>query len=182
MFQFSKFILSVALISPLLFTESSAARTLVSPFSNEYSTGTKKKADLPNLKTWQEIPPEADLQKMIKQSLLDFNDAIQKEDFDDFRLKSSTFFQGQFDNASCKEVFGSFIRQKEAVGKVFEEFKKLKAKHSTTPEIQSVKGYQVLRLIGAYATAVSFTYDLKYVFQKNQWKLLKIEVHLESTP
>src|SRR5688572_4145925 len=56
-----------------------------------------------------EIPSSDEMQEMVKKTLLDFNDGLQKEDFTDFHGKLSKFWQKQTSPEKLKTSFQGFI-------------------------------------------------------------------------
>lgn len=110
---------------------------------------------------------------MARQSLLDFDAAVQAKDFSAFHDTLATPFQEQFDADALKTTFQKFIDNRvsiEGVGKVSPTF-------SPEPALNS-QGLLVLE--GSYPTQPSVVwFRLKYLKEDGAWKLMGINVELK---
>ncbi|MGI8642127.1 MAG: hypothetical protein ACR2MG_19525 [Pyrinomonadaceae bacterium] len=124
-----------------------------------------------------EIPSDDELQEMAKTTLLDFNDAIQKEDFSDFYSNISAAWQKQVTPEKLKGTFKPFIDKKVNI----ENIDSRDAEFTDTPVIEKELGYKTLKLKGRYETSPLPTkFELNYILEKKEWKLSKIVV--DTTP
>ena len=119
------------------------------------------------------LPTDDQLQAMTKETVLDFNDAVKKEDFSTFWGNISKPFQKQASPEKFKEVFKDFIEQRVD----FSEIKDLKANFSPAPETGSQMGYKTLSMKGTYNTTPRTTkFDLQYIAEGKEWKLISIRL------
>lgn len=124
-----------------------------------------------------EIPSEEELQEMSQKTLLDFNDAIEQEDFTDFFQTISKLWQRQSSPAKLKDTFQMFIDKKVNIGSIQTK----EAEFTSKPRIDDSKGFKELIVEGRYATSPYPTkFQLKYTPQGKDWKLTGISV--DTTP
>jgi hypothetical protein len=117
------------------------------------------------------IPPEDQLRRLARKTLLDFNRGVARGDFTDFHATLSRPFQEQKTPAELKELFRGFLGKQidlsgiDEVDPVFD-----------APELDP-EG--VLKLSGFYPAKPSrVAFQLKYVYERPSWKLLGIHVAL----
>jgi hypothetical protein len=120
-----------------------------------------------------EMPDDVELQSLAKTTLLDFNSAVQAEDFSSFHGSASSYFQEQFPIAKLEQTFAPFVEKKVDIGKISGMQARLK------PSMEEQNGIQVLNVTGSYPTAPTTSFDLKYVQEDVDWKLLSINVRVK---
>jgi hypothetical protein len=119
------------------------------------------------------MPSDGEIQYLVRETMLSFNDALQKEDFSDFYSGVSKQWQKQTTADSMKATFQSFIDGDASFGEI----------SSMTAEIQKKNtrkqsGFNVLDVKGKYDTSpIDTTFDLSYVAEGSEWKLFKIQVY-----
>lgn len=148
-----------------------ASNTASNSASNTASTPrtTSDKADASTGK----LPTDEQLQNLARTTILDFNDAIQKEDFTDFRETVSKPFQKQASAEKFKEGFKDFITARVN----FREVQDLDATFSETPKVGRQSGYKTLEIKGVYDTSPRNTkFELQYIAEGSDWKLIMIRV------
>ena len=122
----------------------------------------------------KEIPTDAEMQDIVKNTLMDFNDALQDADFTEFYGKISKAWQKQTDPAKLKQGFKTFIDGRTDLT----EIKPMKATFTTQPEIIKKIGYDMLNVKGEYPTpGLKTTFELQYVPEGKDWKLALIRVY-----
>lgn len=120
-----------------------------------------------------EMPDDEELQYMVKGTLLDFNDAIQTEDFTEFYSHICKPWQKQTTPEKLKTSFKRFIDADISIASI----DPLDAVFSTEPEIGRELGYRTLKLKGQYRTSPMLTqFELNYIPEGKEWKLSKIVV------
>jgi hypothetical protein len=120
-----------------------------------------------------EIPEGDELQEMVQTTLVEFNDAIQADDFTDFFQSISKLWQRQSSPAKLKETFQVFIDRKIDIGSV----SKMQADFTSKPRVDDSKGFKELILEGRYNTSPNPTrFELKYTPEGKNWKLTGISV------
>jgi hypothetical protein len=146
-------------------TPSSTATATPSPSATkEY-----KKADASK----NEIPSDDELQDMVKKTLLDFNKALQDEDFTDFHKTIAKRWQDQITPEKFKSSFQGFIDKNVDIGNIKSET----ASFDEDAKIDRSRGLKELTVKGKYDTSpLPCKFELKYVPEGKEWKLYGIEV------
>lgn len=120
-----------------------------------------------------EIPTGDELQEMSQKTLIDFNDAIEQEDFTDFFQTISKLWQRQGSPAKLKETFQPFIDKKVNIGGI----RAMEARFTSKPRVDDSKGFKELIVEGRYDTSPFPTkFELKFTPQGRDWKLTGISV------
>ena len=115
-------------------------------------------------------PAEAELRKLVRQTLLDFNDAVQTKDFTAFHAKASTPLKQQVTPEKLRTAFQAFIDRRVNIGGL----KDLEAKFAGEPKVD---GEGVLTVKGEYPTRpVRTAFRVKYFQEKGEWKVLGVNV------
>lgn len=128
-----------------------------------------KKADASK----SEIPSDDELQDMVKKTLLDFNQALQDEDFTDFHKTIAKKWQDQISAAKFKESFQGFIDKDVDIGNIKNET----ASFDKDAFIDRSRGMKELTAEGKYNTSpLPCKFKLKYIPEGKEWKLYGIEV------
>lgn len=126
----------------------------------------------PDASTGQ-VPSDDQLQEMARETVLDFNDAIQSGDFTQFHANVSKPFQKEASPERFKEVFQAFIDAKPD----FSEIRSQTADFTDTPVVEREIGYKTLKLNGTYPTTPRNTkFELKYIPEGKEWKLISIRI------
>jgi len=121
-----------------------------------------------------EVPAPRVLEGLVLESLLLFNDAIQKCSFRDFYAKVSLTWQNQLTEGQLKRAFQPFIDTKVNLDGI----RKLTPNFSTPPAINSDG---MLVLVGYYDTKPSHTYfTLRFSYELPRWKLSGLEIQLRD--
>jgi hypothetical protein len=117
-------------------------------------------------------PTEAEVQTLVKATMTDFADAIEKEDFKAFREKASKEFRDQVPEDQIKTNFKAIIDNKATIVPMLRDAIKNNATFSPAPAVREEKGYSLLTANGSF-DEIKFTSE--YVYQDGKWKLLKIQ-------
>lgn len=124
-----------------------------------------------------EIPSDAELQEIVKTTLLDFNDAVTDADFTTFYGNISKLWQRQTSPAKLEDTFKVFINGKNN----FTAIRNKEAEFSSNPKVEDSKGFKELVLDGKYdTTPLPTKFTLKYTPERKEWKLTGIIV--DTTP
>lgn len=150
------------------------------PFGNtsdNRSTSTSPSTDRADEKkpsaTGGKTPSDGEAQYLVRETLLEFNDAIQAADFTAFHSTISKQWQKQVTPASLKGSFQSFIDGRADFGTIKDMTADIEKK-----ETRKQSGYNVLDVEGEYPTSqIATTFKLSYVAEGSEWKLFKIEVY-----
>lgn len=121
-----------------------------------------------------EVPVEAEMQDIVKKTMLDFNDALQQEDFTDFHGSVAKLWQKQTTPDKMKTNFQNFIDGDADFGNI----RSMKAEFTKSGDITRALGVKTLEVEGSYPTSPNATeFKLKYIAEKKEWKLVGIEVY-----
>lgn len=132
----------------------------------------------PDASTGQ-VPSDAQLQEMTRTTILDFNDAIKSGDFSNFHRTVSKPFQKQASPEKMADAFKAFTEAKID----FSEVETLPATYSPPASIKRTSGVKHLQATGFYETTPrKMKFDLKYVPEGKDWKLIAIEVNTKDEP
>ncbi|MFL6530903.1 MAG: hypothetical protein ACJ8KX_10575 [Chthoniobacterales bacterium] len=122
------------------------------------------------------LPQEGEIKTLVRDSLLAFNDAVQEKSFARFYKQIATVWQGQTSPEKLEKLFESFIEQEVNIAPLA----KLEPDFDKPPAIDSDG---VLRLEGSYATTPSAVrFNLGYIFEAPDWRLIKINVKVGKPP
>lgn len=122
----------------------------------------------------KEVPSETEAQEMAKATLLEFNKAIEQEDFTDFHDTISKTWQKEITPQKFNEAFAEFIEKKVDISDISSE----DAEFSPSPAVNKEQGFDMLTLNGEYATSPKTKFELKYIPEGKEWKLSRIRVVL----
>lgn len=125
------------------------------------------------------VPPDAELQSLVKETTADFANAIETEDFAKLYAKSSSDFRSTYTVDQAKNAFSTFIDKKDAVLPSLKNASGSSATFSKVPSIRSEKSLNILVVEGQFASKpypVKFEYE--YVWRDGGWKMLKLVVNM----
>ncbi len=125
------------------------------------------------------VPPDAELQALIKETTADFANAIDTEDFTRLHSNASSDFQATYTPAQAKNAFSTFIDKKQAVLPSLRNASSSTASFSKVPSIREEKGLNILVAEGEFDSKpypVKFQYE--YVWRDGGWKMLKLFVNM----
>jgi hypothetical protein len=105
--------------------------------------------------------------------LLDFNSAVQSGSFDSFHSSASSYFQDQFTTARLEQQFGEFVRRKIDISDIASKQAAIK------PSFEDQNGIKVLNANGSYPTNPVVDFELQYIQEDIEWKLLSINVRIK---
>lgn len=153
--------------------ESNTTTTSNTTTSNSNTTAPPQKADA----STGQVPTDAQAQELARTTVLDFNRAIQSGDFTDFHKTLSKPFQKQASVAKLEDAFKEFVEQKID----FSEIRTMPAYVGPAPSVETISGVKHLLLKGAYSTSGRPTrFDLKYIPEGKDWKLISIEINTKD--
>src|SRR5690606_101168 len=120
-----------------------------------------------------DVPSEREVERLVKTTLLDFNDAVQKGDFTDFHTKISKFWKRTASPEKFNQSFSEFIEKRVDISSI----KGKTAVFSPEPSVSRKSGYKVLSAKGRYITSPLPTrFELEYINEGGAWKLVSIRV------
>ena len=120
-----------------------------------------------------EIPSDDELQVIVKKTLLDFNDALQDEDFTDFHGTISKYWAKQVTPEKFKSSFQNLIDG----GADLSPIKNMSADFKRAGEIEREGSLRKLMVEGSYDTSgIKTEFELQYIPESKDWKLFGIQV------
>lgn len=123
--------------------------------------------------TGGKTPTDGETQYLVRETMLEFNDAIQAADFTAFHSTISKQWQKQTTPAAMKGSFQSFIDGQADFGAIKDMTADIEKK-----ETRKQSGFNVLDVEGEYPTSsIPTTFKLSYVAEGSEWKLFKLEVY-----
>ncbi len=125
-------------------------------------------------------PTEAEAQTLVKNTLSEFADAVDKGDFAAFKANTAKEFQSQYTDEQMKTSFKIFTDQKEAVVPILRDAAKKNITFSPAQSVKDENGYSVLVAGGTIdSEPQGVKVSNEYVYQDGKWKLLKVGVVLQ---
>lgn len=129
---------------------------------------------VPFLENTGTIPSEAEAKKLMLDSLLSFNKAIQAKNFDNFYTQIAKVWQEQTTSAKLKEIFQTFIKAEADISPIA----KVEPVFDAKPAINSDN---FLALKGHYPTKPNTVFfDLTYFYEDGAWKLVGLDLDLKE--
>lgn len=120
------------------------------------------------------LPSDAELQKLARTSLLDFNRSVQSGDFKAFYGTLADRWKRETTPQKLEEAFADFVEKKIDLAPIAKE----KAAFTGEPAV-GANGNLVLE--GYYPTKpLKVTFTLKYTYEGQAWKLIGISVKTEE--
>ena len=121
------------------------------------------------------MPPDAELQSLVKKTTSDFADAIEKRDFTTFHSTVSSDLQKEVSADKFKTAFAAFIEKKEFLVPLLKQASKTAASFSPAPVLRTENGTPVVDMNGTFPTEPAISFQLTYEHETSgQWKLLKL--------
>jgi hypothetical protein len=118
------------------------------------------------------LPPRAECERLARESLLQFNDAVKAKDFTGFHKTISQLWQGQITPAELLDAFRSFVDQDIDISPI----RNAEPVFEPAPKIDSDG---VLTLEGNYPLRPNkVIFRLKYVNESGAWKLLGAKINV----
>jgi hypothetical protein len=122
-------------------------------------------------------PTSEDLQKLVKATIADFTEALEKDDFEGLRRKTSDAFQQKYKAEEIKTSFGNFATKKELSIPLFQEAQKTQAEFVQKPEMRKVGEEYVIETKGKFPTkSPDLNFHFEYVREDGKWKLVKFNI------
>lgn len=128
--------------------------------------------DLLTFKSSPPVPASADLERMVAETLLRFNQAVGAKDFTDFYSTLSEVWKKETTPQRLRQLFQEFIDKNIDIGSIKD------VKPSVAPPA-TVNNKGTLVIAGHYATPPSqVRFELEYAHERGDWKLSSIAVNV----
>lgn len=120
-----------------------------------------------------DVPSEREMERLVKRTLLDFNDAVQKGDFTDFHSKISNVWKKTSTPEKFNQGFSEFIQKDIDISNIEGKI----ASFDPQPTVKRKSGYKVLEAKGKYDTSpLPVRFENEYIQEGGDWKLISIRV------
>lgn len=120
------------------------------------------------------VPSEAEAKRLALDSLLGFNKALRSKSFDSFYAQTAKLWQAETTPAKLKEIFQPFIAQDVNISGIADVEPAFDSKPAVNDD-------SLLVLKGSYpAKPNQVLFELKYVYEEGDWKLVGINVNLKK--
>jgi hypothetical protein len=116
---------------------------------------------------------------MVKSTLQEFTSAVDSEDFSDFRSACANDFKRTYTTDEVNKGFQSFTDNKSRIVPILQEIDELDLKFDEAPAVLKKQGNSFVNLKGTFPSSTTTYFDLEYVKEGGNWKLLKIEVRVK---
>lgn len=126
-----------------------------------------------------EVPSKQKVESLVKETMSDFADAVEKRDFSDLYEKASIDFQNTYTVEEMEKAFKSYTDQRSLVVPILRKAANTDAKFTSDPVIRREKGLSILVAEGEFPTKpYKVRYDYEYVRRDGEWKLLKLVINI----
>lgn len=127
-----------------------------------------------------DMPSESTSQSLVKTSISDLADAVDKNDFKAFREKASKDFQSTISEDKLKSTFASFVEKKDVIVPILRDAASKDPAFSPAPSMREESGNYILVTNGtSKAKDGEVKFENEYVWRDSAWKLLKIKVEVK---
>lgn len=127
-----------------------------------------------------DVPPEAETTSMVKETLSDFADAVESENFESFHSKTSPEFQKQYSADRLKSKFFEFILDKDKTVPIINSAIEGEPTYTIDPYIKTQSGRKILVVNGRYPSKVPVRFENQYLLSGNQWKIISVGVYINQ--
>lgn len=122
-------------------------------------------------------PTNEELQKIVKATMANFTEAMEKDDFEIVRKKTSKSFQQQYTTEQIKNSFSNFYSKKNLSIPLFQEVQKTSADFFSQPQIREADKNYFLETKGKFPLKTTeLNFHFEYVREDGKWKLNKFQV------
>lgn len=119
--------------------------------------------------------------ELAQDTIQQFADAVETEDFTEFRENVSTPFKQQFSAAAVKGAFNAFINVKKQVVPILRSTGDMTPTFSPEPAVSNKGSNKFLDVNGKYDTSpLPTNFVLQYVDDGGEWKLLQINIQVKN--
>ena len=126
-----------------------------------------------------EVPSNAVVEGLVKETLDKFGDAVETGDFTELRDYASANFQRTYTAEQVADGFASFTKNKKRVLPILKEAAAKDAEFDRPPAVRRQFGNDVLAAAGKLPTKKHVVgFDFEYVMLGGEWKLLKLVINI----
>lgn len=124
-------------------------------------------------------PSNTVVEGLVKDTMREFADAVDTNDFHEIYTNASTDFQGTYTEDEMKTAFKTYTDKKRIVVPILRKIDATDAEFDSPPSIRTEKGLNILVAKGKFNTKPYKTrFDYEYVMRGGEWKLLKLVINI----
>ena len=127
-----------------------------------------------------DMPSTEQQNVLVKETLKEFTKGIESGDFSSLRANSSKEFQSAVSAENLKKGFQSIIDKKDSLVPILKSADSKTPQFSNTPEVKQNGAYTTQYSLIFPVDKLNPKFDLIYIWQDSEWKLLSIEVKFNS--
>ena len=147
--------------------------------SNSSNTSKTSDDDSKTSSSSSEIPSNAVVEDLVKETMSDFSEAVDSGDFADIYNKASTDFQDTYTLDEMTKAFKSYTDKKKLVVPILNKVPSLDAEFDHPPGLRSEQKLSILMASGKFSTKpYHVRFDFEYVKRGGEWKLLKLVINI----
>lgn len=129
--------------------------------------------------TSEDVPPESEVESLVKDTTAVFAKAVDSGDFSDLYQGASSDFRSTYTEEEIKNAFKSYTDKKRIVVPVLKKVAATDAEFSQAPAIRTERGLKILMAKGKFPTKpYAVRYDYEYLMRDGDWKLLKLVINI----
>lgn len=122
------------------------------------------------------LPDAAAVRQLVQKTLLDFNDAVRRNDFSDFHATLAAPMRAQYTAGALAKSFESFIRNRVDIDAI----RSVAPVYASPPAID---GKGLLRVRGYYPTRPArVSFSLAYMMEAGQWRAINLNISAKRAP
>jgi hypothetical protein len=119
-------------------------------------------------------PTTGDAEKIVKETMNDFADAIKTGDFENLRRKTAASFQQQYTAGEVADALSVFTAQKDVAQRAFLQARNAKPEFTSPPKMLALDKVYYLELKGKSDIGnQSLNFNFEYVREDGKWKLIR---------
>jgi len=122
-------------------------------------------------------PTSEDLQKLVKATLEDFTESLEKDDFEIIRKKASSSFQQQYTAEQIKSSFKIYVDKKNLAVPLFQDAQDSSAEFSMPAKMTEINEKYFLETQGKFSTQnQNVNFHFEYAREDGKWKITKFQI------
>ncbi|MEO7658796.1 MAG: hypothetical protein ABIV48_04195 [Pyrinomonadaceae bacterium] len=127
----------------------------------------------------ESLPSTEVVETLVKETISQFEDAVDSGDFSVIHEKASSDFQSTYTVDEMETAFKSYTDKKSVVVPILKKVEKLDAEFSSPPNVRSEKNLNILVAAGKFPTKpFGLRFDFEYVMRDGEWKMLKLVINI----
>ena len=151
----------------------------LSEIANSANTSRTSSNDSDDSAKSDAVPSNLVVEGLVKDTMVDFADAVDSGSFADLYGKASTDFQDTYTIDEMTKAFKSYTDKKKIVMPVLDKISGMDADFDSPPGIRTEQNLKILMAKGKFKTKpYNVRFDYEYVQRGGEWKLLKLVINI----